>query len=67
MVAIFDIQMSISQLFEELQGWKSEFKLITPVSITGCHFGTMVDILDFSNNRQILELKVSKQLAQSVQ
>ena len=39
--------MSISQAFEELQGWNSELKLITPISITGSHFGTMAAILDF--------------------
>ena len=39
--------MSISQPFEELQGWNSELKLITPISITGSHFGTMAAILDF--------------------
>ena len=30
MVAILDFSMFISQLFEELQGWTLEFKLITP-------------------------------------
>ena len=39
--------MSISQPFEELQSWNSELKLITPISITGSHFGTMAAILDF--------------------
>ena len=39
--------MSISQPFEELQGGNSELKLITPISITGSHFGTMAAILDF--------------------
>ena len=60
MVAILDFQMSISQLFEELQGWNSEFKLITPKSITGTYFDTKLStfgltgllkaaILDFFN------------------
>ena len=39
--------MSISQLFEELQVSNSELKVITPISITGSHFGTMTAILDF--------------------
>ena len=43
------IKLSISQLFEELQGLNSELKLITPISITGSHFGNMVVILDFLN------------------
>ena len=58
MVAIFDFQMSICQLFEKLQGSNSEFKLITPKSITGSYFEItlsrfglvglpMVAILDF--------------------
>ena len=40
MAAILDFQMSIYQLFEELQGWNSEFKLITPKSITGTYSDT---------------------------
>ena len=46
--AILDIQMSISQPFKELQGWNLEFKLITPKSISGTYFNTVVAILDFS-------------------
>ena len=38
--------MSISQPFEELQGWNSELKLITPISITGSNFGMMGVILE---------------------
>ena len=30
-----------------LQACNSELKLITPISITGSHFGTMAAILDF--------------------
>ena len=30
MAVIFDFQMPISQMFEELQGWNLNFKLITP-------------------------------------
>ena len=51
------------QLFEEVQSWKLELKLITPIFITGCYFGAMVAILDIFNNRQILEFKESKQLS----
>ena len=40
MAAILDFQMSISQLFEKLQGWNSEFKLITPKYITGTYSDT---------------------------
>ena len=40
MAAIFDFQMSKSQLFEELHGWNLEFKLITPKSNTGTNFYT---------------------------
>ena len=59
MAAILDFfQKAISQLFEELQGWNLEFKLITPKSLTGTYFDTilsrfglagfpMVAILDF--------------------
>ena len=58
MAAILDFQMSISQLFEGLQGWNLEFKLITPKSITGTYSDTklsrfglasllVVAILDF--------------------
>ena len=47
MAAILDfLKMSISQPFEELQGWNSELKLITPMSITGIHFGIMSAILE---------------------
>ena len=61
MVAIYDFfQKAISQLFEELLGWKSEFKLISPKYVTGTHFGTNVAILDISYYQWILELKVSK-------
>ena len=41
------LKLSISQPFEELQGWNLELKLITPISSTGSHFGTMAAILDF--------------------
>ena len=51
-------QQAISQLFEELQWWNLEFKLITPKSINGTYFDTklkrfglagfpMAAILDF--------------------
>ena len=46
--AILDFSMSISQQSEELQGWNSELKLITPKSITETYFDTMVTIIDFS-------------------
>ena len=38
--AILDFQMSTSHVFEELQGWNSEFKLITPKSITTTYSDT---------------------------
>ena len=44
MAAILDIDMSISQLFEELQGWNSEFKLITPKSITRTYSDTKLSM-----------------------
>ena len=58
MADILDFQKSISRLFEELQGWNLEFKLITPKSIAGIYSDTklsrfglaslpMVAILDF--------------------
>jgi len=34
------LEMLFSQLFLEEQGWNSEFKLITPKSITGSYFDT---------------------------
>ena len=43
------MKLSISQQFEELYGWNFELKLITPISITGSHFGTKAAILDFLN------------------
>ena len=39
--------MTISQVFEELQGWNLEFKLIITKSITGTYLDTMVATLDF--------------------
>ena len=33
--------------FQELQGSNLEVKLITPISITDSHFGTIAAILDF--------------------
>ena len=60
--------MFISQLFEELQGSNSEFKLITPKPITGTYFDTnlnrfslaglpMADILDFFKRLYLGSLK----------
>ena len=40
--------MSISQPFDELQGLNLELNLITTISITGRHIGTMMANLDFS-------------------
>ena len=37
MVVILDFQMSISQLFEKLQSWNLELKLITPISVSCSH------------------------------
>ena len=42
-------KLSISQLFEELQGWNLELKLITPIYIIVSYFGIMAAILDFLN------------------
>ena len=39
--------LSISELFEELQSWNSESKLITLKSITGTYFGAIVAMLNF--------------------
>ena len=58
MAAILNVQMSISQSFEELQGSNSEFKLFTPQPITETYCDTnlsrfslaglpMAAILDF--------------------
>ena len=44
MAAILDFQMSISRPFEELQGWNSEFKLITPKSITRTYSDTKLSM-----------------------
>ena len=37
---------SISQSFEELQSWNSEYKLITPKYFTNTYFDDIVAILD---------------------
>ena len=57
LAAILDFQMSISELFEELQGWNLEFKLIIPKSITGTYFDAMAAILDFVKRPYISCLK----------
>ena len=57
MAAILDFHMSISELFEELQGWNSEFKLIIPKSITATYFDAMAAILDFVKRPYISCLK----------
>ena len=36
--------MFIYQLFEELEGWNLEFKLITPKYITGTYFDTLLSM-----------------------
>ena len=46
MAAILDIQMYMSQLFEEVQSWNLELKLIIPISITDYHIWTMAAILN---------------------
>ena len=58
--AILDFQMSISQPFDELHGWNSEFKLTTPKSITGAYFDPVVAILDFVKRLYISCLKSYK-------
>ena len=57
MAAILDFQMSISQLFEELQGWNLAFKLITPKSIAETYFYPVAAILDFVKRQYISHLK----------
>ena len=48
MAAFFGFcQQAVSQPFEELRCLNFEFMLITPKSIFGTHFGTMVAIFDF--------------------
>ena len=46
----------LSQLFEELQGWNLEFKLITPKTILGTYFKT-----NLSNGLKKLFLKYKLQ------
>ena len=46
---VWTVPQPISQPFEELQGWNSEFKLITPIQQFlnhGGHHGTMAAILN---------------------
>ena len=40
MGAFLEFQISISQLFQEIQGSNLEYKLITPKPITGTYFNT---------------------------
>ena len=47
MAAILDFEMFKSEPFEEIQGINSEFKLITPKSITVTYFGSMAVIFVF--------------------
>ena len=51
-------QKALSQLFKELQSWNSEFKLITPKSITGTYFLIMAAILDFFKKQYLSCLKI---------
>ena len=46
MAANLDFQISIPQLFEELQNLNLESKLITPKYFTGPYFGDILAILD---------------------
>ena len=48
MTAILDFYMFICQLFEELQEWNSEFKLIIPKYFDKTYFGTISALLYFS-------------------
>jgi len=47
MTAIMDFQLSIFQLFKEIQGWNLDFKLFTPKIITGTIFRALATILHF--------------------
>ena len=57
MAAIWDFKMFISQPFEEVQGWNSEFKFITPKYINETYIDTKVSRfgLAYSAMKAILE------------
>ena len=58
---VYCFQISIFQLFEDLEGWNSEYKVITPKSITGLnHLGTMAGIKDFVKSQYLSRLKSYK-------
>ena len=60
--AILDFWMSISQLFEELQGWLVELKQFMPIHTTVSNLSIIVTIHRFEKNRQILKFKVPYRL-----
>ena len=62
--AILDFQMSISRPFEELQGWNSEFKLITPKSITGTYSDTKVSMFGLASLLMAAILDFKKSISQ---
>lgn len=57
MEALFDFQMFIYQMFAELQGWNSEFNLISPKYIMETQFGTLLAILDYTKRLYLNWLK----------
>ena len=64
MAAILDFQMFISQLFEELQSWNSEFKLITPKPITGTYFDTKLSRFGLAGSAMVAILEFSMFISQ---
>ena len=49
MAALFDLEISLSQSFEELQGSNSDFKLTIPKSFTGTYFETTLSIIGLAD------------------
>ena len=67
MVAILDIWMFISQLFQELQGWNLESKLITPKSLTGTYFDTKLSRFGFEGSAMVAILEFEMFISQQFQ
>ena len=61
------IQMSISQPFEELQGLNSEFKLITPKSITTTYSDTKLSMFGLASLLMVAILDFQKSISQSIE
>ena len=62
--AILDFQMSISRPFEELQGWNSEFKPITPKSITKTYIDTKLSMFGLVSLLMAAFLDFQKSISQ---